>query len=364
MSVYPHKKWPGWWTIDYLPNGKRKDPVTGKIKRDRINYKGTEAMALLREAQLRQTPGTQLITSSTIEGTYARRYVWYLNNKSKGTAADFSVAWVHLKPAFGLIKWSQLTPHLIEQYKGVRIADGVKKRTIHRELSYLRSWWKWSAENEYCPDPHFNIKGFDKGSIAPPPKDVPDIQEVQDIIDNAHPDRRILLMLFYYCGLRRTEACTVKRHKVYLKKGLIEITGKGNKTDVVPIPDKPDFIEELTKTIKVFNGTEFLVVNPRTKKPYKDIRGTIKEAAKRAGFFGKIHPHLFRHAYTTHEVESGMNPKVIQENSRHEDFKTTQGYIHTVAKFRKEETKKFSEYLNKNVSPGDKFVPKNHRKNK
>lgn len=320
-------------------------------------------MALEIEIGLRRFRSTPNKVSWLIADLVPKRATWYKTNKSLGTATDFLWAWQQLAPFFGKSMFNALSQDMIEDYKMQRVLK-VCKRTIQRELSYLSSMWKWAYKHNYCSKPHFEIETYDKEQVrsAPPTPLTP--QETQSLLDCMHPDRWLLIALMYYCGLRVTETCTLERSKIHLDSMLLEVKGKGSKTRMVPILYIPELVAKLKEALKTPNGTNYLVINPETMAPYKDIRAGIKAAAIRAGITKRVYPHLFRHCYCTHSAEAGVDARTVQGNAGHSELATTEIYTHLVAQHRKKETQKLSKYLRNTVTTREKFIPKNRKKAK
>lgn len=351
MAVRPHPKKPGHWIIDYYPNGKKRDPVTKKVitKREIIPFKGSEAEAREIEMELRRKPNQPPPISPKIVDAIPEFLVAYKNKNQPGTITDFHWAMKQFLPHFGNLKFSQLTQTIFEQYKTKRLDDGVKKRTINRELSYVSVIIEWATENNYCQPLPFKIKFFPKKQTRAPIPIVHTIDEVQNIGDSINNKKKGLFYLLYDAGLRRTEAFTIKKEQVDLDSRLLRIIGKGGKERLVPILTERLYEELKEKADSVKSG--YLYINPVTKKPYKDIRGALKAAAVRAGVeYKRINHHLMRHNHGTHSAYAGVDVRATQMVLGHSDLKTTEIYTHLAAHFLKSEGAKFAQTITKKNS--------------
>ena len=114
----------------------------------------------------------------------------------------------------------------------------------------------------------------------------------------------------------------------------LRVTGKGNKTRLVPIGGRAlDALkrylnnERHTLVGKKTHSNIFLSVRGGPLSPDR-VRQIVKERAKAAGLDQNIYPHLLRHSFATHLLENGADLRVIQELLGHADIATTQIYTH------------------------------------
>ncbi len=150
-------------------------------------------------------------------------------------------------------------------------------------------------------------------------------------------DRAILEML-YGSGLRVSELCRARLEHLDLEEGIIRVTGKGNKTRIVPVGSRArQALEEYyAKGRPVLVGRKtggemFLSVRGRRLTPAR-IWQILKERAARAGLEKEVHPHLLRHSFATHLLGGGADLRVIQELLGHANIATTQIYTHVDAR--------------------------------
>ena len=144
---------------------------------------------------------------------------------------------------------------------------------------------------------------------------------------------RAMLELLYASHLRVSELCSVRLEGLDLEEGLIRVTGKGNKTRLVPVglPAQEaitHYLEiERPKLVSRRSGAEvFLSARGRKLTPQR-VWQLIKRYAARAGLEANVYPHLFRHSFATHLL-AGADLRIIQELLGHADISTTQVYTH------------------------------------
>jgi integrase/recombinase XerD len=139
---------------------------------------------------------------------------------------------------------------------------------------------------------------------------------------------RALLALAYGTGVRRNELLSIKLRDIDRKRGVIKITGKGNKQREVPLSNSLlSLIEEYYKryrpSVLLFEGT-----GPDKTYSASSMTKVIKKTAIKAGIKKRISPHVLRHTFATHMLERGVNLKRVQLLLGHSSMKTTSIYLH------------------------------------
>ncbi|MGC9310060.1 MAG: site-specific tyrosine recombinase/integron integrase [Candidatus Nanoarchaeia archaeon] len=159
-------------------------------------------------------------------------------------------------------------------------------------------------------------------------KTIPDILTIEEIkrlikyTDNIK--HRLIIQLLYGCGLRVNEIINIKKTDVNFEEGLIKISlGKGRKDRFVKVP------ESILKQLENFSSfsNKYLFESQRGGKlTTASIQAILKNASKKANINKRVYPHLLRHSFATHLLESGTDLRVIQKLLGHADIKTTQRY--------------------------------------
>lgn len=165
-----------------------------------------------------------------------------------------------------------------------------------------------------------------------------DVKKLIESIDENHPlgrrDRAIIELL-YSSGLRVSELTEARIENIDLDEGVIRVTGKGNKTRLVPVGQQArqalnDYlINERPKLVRSQRTSShiFLSVRGSSLTPNR-IRQILKRRAELAGIKKNVYPHLLRHSFATHLLGNGADLRVIQEMLGHADIATTQIYTH------------------------------------
>lgn len=347
---------PGHWIVDVRLHG-------AGGKRERIPFVGTERAAREFEIALRQ--GDQQPVAALVAPTFHDSMPEFLrdysNAVSKNTLVDFHWAWKRLAPTFGCVPLRNLTPTMIEQYKSDRLAAGVGKRTINRELSYLSAIVRWAEERKLIQPLPFRIKRFPKKQTKSPTPTVHTPEEIAAVLAEVNPRVRTIALLLYDAGLRRQEATTLTGAQVDLKRRCLSITGKGSKERLVPILTerlRDALHQALRDTAKKEGlvgdqalGKGFLFINKRTGRPINDIRRALTAAAARAGVDKRIYHHLLRHDHGTHAALAEVDPRAVQRILGHSNLSTTELYTHLAGSFLAAQGAKFAALTTRSEPP-------------
>ena len=178
-------------------------------------------------------------------------------------------------------------------------------------------------------------------------------QEVSAILKAIDVDQLLgrrdlaILELFYASGLRLSELCNARIENMDLDEGFIRVTGKGNKTRIVPVGGKARAAlaiymkNERPKLVKSKTSSWiFLSMRGGSLSPER-VREIVKQRAKNAGIEQNVYPHLLRHSFATHLLQNGADLRVIQDMLGHADIATTQIYTHVDQKGLKSMHQKF-----------------------
>jgi len=156
-----------------------------------------------------------------------------------------------------------------------------------------------------------------------------------------------ILELFYASGLRLAELCGARLENLDLEEGFIRVTGKGNKTRIIPVGGKAreavaDYLRNERPGLvkKKTSSWIFLSVRGGKLSPER-VREIVKQRAKDAGIEQNVYPHLLRHSFATHLLQNGADLRVIQDMLGHADISTTQIYTHVDQKGLKSLHRKF-----------------------
>jgi integrase/recombinase XerC len=231
--------------------------------------------------------------------------------------------------------WDKVDEAHIRQFIAQRHRQQISARTSQRELSALRSFFNFLiSEQQLRYNPARNVQAPKAKQPLPKTLDVDQMQQLVEINTDtplAIRDKAIL-ELFYSCGLRLAELVGLDLQQVDLHQALVTVTGKGNKTRRVPIGSKAsdalrawlkirgDYIKQETQA--VFLSERGGRLSPRS------IQQRLRHWAQVQGMASHVHPHMLRHSFASHILESSGDLRAVQELLGHSDINTTQIYTH------------------------------------
>jgi len=160
-------------------------------------------------------------------------------------------------------------------------------------------------------------------------KKIPEIltkEEIRKMLEvTSNIKHKLILKVLYGCGLRVGEIINLQKKDINFEEGLVHVKlAKGKKDRFVKIPEKLE--EELENYCKINNDEIIFPSNRGGKLTKKTIGKIVENAAAKAGIKKEVYPHLLRHSFATHLLESGVDLRIIQKLLGHSDIKTTQIY--------------------------------------
>lgn len=145
---------------------------------------------------------------------------------------------------------------------------------------------------------------------------------------------RAMIELLYASGLRISELASARLENFNSEERMLRVTGKGNKTRLVPVGRKACealaayLSTERPNLVKPRSSSEIFLSERGKKLTTARIWQIVKKHAQRAGLEKSIYPHLLRHSFATHLLSNGADLRIIQEMLGHADISTTQVYTH------------------------------------
>lgn len=218
--------------------------------------------------------------------------------------------------------------------------DHLNSVSLQRHLTSIRQFMKWAEQANYL-----QMNPVDDFKIKRQPRPLPgmiDIETVNQILEQTAPEKPVenqlwlrdkaILELLYSSGLRLAEIQGLNIRDVDFNRQLLRITGKGNKTRIVPFGSKArESLVEWLKVYRIWVG-EFLADSPVfiTQKGNaltpRQIENRVKLQAQRAGVSVDLHPHLLRHCFASHMLSNSGDLRTVQEMLGHSSLSTTQIY--------------------------------------
>ncbi len=213
--------------------------------------------------------------------------------------------------------------------------SGNSARTIRRKLSSTRSFLNYLLTLREIDD------NPAQGSPAPKmPSRLPnalDIEQTQRLvnIDAVTPIEirdKAILELFYSSGMRLSELATLNLMGIDLHDGSARVIGKGNKTRIVPIGSHAvnalkEWLDCRDSLAKIDEAALF-VSKRGTRLHVRSIQERVKYWATAQAVSTHVHPHMLRHSFASHILESSQDLRAVQELLGHKNISSTQIYTH------------------------------------
>jgi integrase/recombinase XerC len=209
---------------------------------------------------------------------------------------------------------------------------GLAPKSLQRLLSSCRSLFRQlTREGLLAHDPLLGVRGPKVRRKLP---QVLDVDEASALVETHSGGKlavrdRAMLELFYSSGLRLSELVGLRWLDLGLDDGEVRVLGKGSKTRVVPVGRHAIAAlralgaeQGMPADGPVFRGRGNAAINPRT------VQLRLKTLALQQGIPKHIHPHLLRHTFASHMLESSGDLRAVQELLGHADIATTQIYTH------------------------------------
>ncbi len=215
---------------------------------------------------------------------------------------------------------------------------GLSPRTLALVLSAWRGWFRWLVRHRGLrANPVLGIRA--PKAARPLPKAL-SVEAAQKLLDGGDADDvgslrdRAMFELLYSSGLRVGElvALNVDDGRLDLAQGEVTVTGKGSKTRSVPVGARAR--EALKKWLAcraslAAKGERALFVGARGRRiSAAVVAARLKRWARVAGTSERVHPHMLRHSFATHVLQSSQDLRAVQEMLGHASISTTQVYTH------------------------------------
>lgn len=231
-------------------------------------------------------------------------------------------------------------------------AKRVNARSQARIISGIRSFFDYMVfENYRSTNPTDLIETPKTGRKLPDTLSEKEINELIAAIDLSKPQgerNRTILEIVYSCGLRVSEAVTLKISDLFFEEGFIRVLGKGNKERFVPIHRQTQqyvqrYIKEVRNHFTVQKRYEdILFLNRRGKALSRQmVFMVLKDLATKINLNKRVSPHTLRHSFATHLLKRGADLRAIQQMLGHESITTTEIYVHLDNRYLKKIIEKY-----------------------
>ncbi len=281
----------------------------------------------------------------TGETAWLDKYLSYINDERRLSPHTHSNYQRELKQLItwcsnnDISHWKQLDAHQVRSYIAHRHRNGRSGRSLQRTLSVIRSFYKYLLrEGHVDANPALGISA---------PKTTPrlphtlDIDQVSELLNISSPQKskhplvcrdRAMMELMYSSGLRLSEMVNLNLGDIDLRDATVRIVGKGARTRIVPVG------REAIKALRMWLKTRpeltssdecaMFVSQQGRRISHRTVQKRIADWAQRQGIDHRVYPHMLRHSFASHMLESSSDLRAVQEMLGHADISTTQIYTH------------------------------------
>lgn len=230
---------------------------------------------------------------------------------------------------------ASLDSHAIRRFVATLHGRGLAPKSLSRMLSSWRGLFDFLARHDQAAsNPCSGIRPPRAEKRLPEALSPDDAVRLVQIADTSAAGLRdrALFELAYSCGLRVSELTGLDLGAVDLKTGEVRVTGKGAKTRIVPVGRHA--VAAIKTWLKAreplaLPGEAALFLGARGKRlGPREVQRRIKHWAAAAGIDASVHPHMLRHSFASHVLQSSGDLRAVQEMLGHASIASTQVYTH------------------------------------
>ena len=235
-----------------------------------------------------------------------------------------------------ILNWPDLKQHDIRAHIAARHRKGLSSKSLQRELSAIRSFFDFLLKNRLAEiNPAQHIKAPKQARKLPKTLDVDQVNGLLEAGASSPLEIRDLAMfeLFYSSGLRLSELRALDINDLDLTdRSLIVRSGKGGKSRALPMGGKAvtainNWLHQRAQFVASADPALFVTTKGR-RLGQRSIELRLTEWCKKKGIQEHIHPHMLRHSFASHLLESSQDLRAVQELLGHSNISTTQIYTH------------------------------------
>lgn len=232
----------------------------------------------------------------------------------------------------GITAWPALTGEGLRGFIANEHRRGLSSKSLQRRLSACRGLLRdLLRRGTIAADPSAGLRAPKAARKLPQVLDADEMGRLVEVPTDGPLGLRdrAMLELFYSSGLRLSELCGLRWGALDLDESLVRVEGKGGKTRIVPVGR---FAREALQAWRaqsaasaeapVFPGRGGAPISSRA------VQLRLKQLAQQQGVWKRVHPHLLRHSFASHVLESSGDLRGVQELLGHADIATTQIYTH------------------------------------
>ncbi len=222
-------------------------------------------------------------------------------------------------------------------------SKGLGGKSIARMLSSWRGFFEFLVSRKgFTQNPVIGLRAPKSPKTLPQALSIEQAVKLVDISDDAVLSVRdhAILELFYSSGLRLSEVVNLNIDALDFTEGTVIVTGKGNKTRIVPmgahamdaiqtwLKNRADILMNKASLIEKSSEKAVFIGLQGRRVSARNLQYRIKEWSIKQGINSSVHPHMLRHSFATHVLQSSGDLRAVQEMLGHANISTTQVYTH------------------------------------
>jgi len=230
---------------------------------------------------------------------------------------------------------AKLQIHHMRRFVAQLHARGLDGKSLARMLSAWRGFYRYLARDHgYTHNPCVGLRAPKSKKSLPQALSPDEAARLMDVPDDdalALRDKAIF-ELFYSSGLRLSELTSLAQTDINFGDATVRVTGKGNKTRIVPVGSHAldavrKWLQERASIVKAGSDALFVNRNGARLTP-RAVQYRMKSWALKLGLASDVHPHVLRHSFASHVLQSSGDLRAVQEMLGHASISTTQVYTH------------------------------------
>jgi integrase/recombinase XerC len=267
-----------------------------------------------------------------------QEFLGHLGNErrlSRNTLLNYERDVAALLELAGSAPLATLQIHHLRRFVAQLHARGLDGRSLARMLSAWRGFYRYLARDHgYSNNPCAGLRAPKAKKSLPRALSPDEAGRMMDIAgdDELAARDKAICELFYSSGLRLSELTSLALTDINFSDATVRVIGKGAKTRVVPVGSQAlaavrKWLEK--RALLVREGADALFVNRNgTRLSPRAIQYRMKEWALKLGLAANVHPHVLRHSFASHVLQSSGDLRAVQEMLGHASISTTQVYTH------------------------------------
>lgn len=236
-----------------------------------------------------------------------------------------------------LENWREVDYATVSAFAATRFRQGKKGNTIARELSSIRSFYKYLIGQQLVTNnPALEVRAPKTPKRLPRSCDTEQLDQLLRAHDRDDDLRKRDLAMFeltYSSGLRLAELASLDLQQINVDQRQIRVTGKGDKTRYLPVGSKAmvalaNWLKVRPGLLKQVDESALFISKQGRRLSHRSIQSRLNQLIKSQALGIHVSPHMLRHSFATHLLESSGDLRAVQELLGHADISTTQIYTH------------------------------------